>query len=152
VRGLLAAGEATDDDAIAAATNWLTVEQQTNGGWCDEATENHSDRTPSSRRVNNSASQTAWAVLALVAAGRSNDPATRRGINFLLESQDEVGGWVDKNLAAYDPVSKRWFSNDLHSIAWPLLALSGWAVAINSAELAADDQLSLRLADTFAEV
>src|SRR6185369_5542523 len=28
VRGLLAAGEATDDDAIAAATNWLKVEQQ----------------------------------------------------------------------------------------------------------------------------
>jgi len=139
------------DDAIAAAVNWLIVEQQANGGWCETSNEPNTDGIRSSSKRKTSALQTAWALSALVAAGRANDPVTRRGVDFLLDSQGDDGGWTDREWTYYDPASKRWFSNDLHSIAWPLWALSAWAVAAGSTESAPASQLSLRLMDVVAE-
>jgi squalene-hopene/tetraprenyl-beta-curcumene cyclase len=151
IRALLTAGAFPDDDAIAAAVNWLIVEQQANGGWCEASNEPNTDGIRSSSKRKTSALQTAWALMTLVAAGRMNDPVTRRGVDFLLDSQGDDGGWTDREWTSYDPASKRWFSNDLHSIAWPLWALSSWAVAAGSAESEPASQLSLRLMDAVAE-
>jgi squalene-hopene/tetraprenyl-beta-curcumene cyclase len=133
IRGLLAAGVACHEDCIAAAVNWLIVEQQPTGGW---------DASPS---------QTAWAILALVAAGKVDHSAVRRGIDHLLDSQDDDGGWVERQCVLQDPDSNRWFCNDLHGVAWPLLALSTWVVAASSAEPAESDEVSLRLVAAAAE-
>lgn len=151
IRALLAAGALPDDDAIAAAINWLIVEQQAIGGWCETSNERNTDEIRSSSKRKTSALQTAWALMALVAAGRANDPVTRRGVGFLLDSQGDDGGWTDREWTSYDPASKRWFSNDLHSIAGPLWALSSWAVAAGSTESEPASQLSLRLMDAVAE-
>jgi squalene-hopene/tetraprenyl-beta-curcumene cyclase len=132
VRGLLAVGASTENDMIAAGINWLLVHQHRDGGWC-ELTES-SAGTP-----------TAWAVLALVAAGKANHAAARRGANFLVEAQADDGRWSEPEFAVHNPVSNRWVRNDLHSVAWPLLALSRWAVAAISAQSAATDATSLRL-------
>jgi squalene-hopene/tetraprenyl-beta-curcumene cyclase len=130
---LLAAGISADDDCIAAAVNWLIVQQHPSGAW------------------KGGAAQTAWAILGLVAAGRSDHPTVRRGIEFLLESQRDNGGWVDKKTVFREPESKHWFRNDLHSTCWPLLALSRFAVAASSARPAAANGVSLRLVAAAAE-
>jgi squalene-hopene/tetraprenyl-beta-curcumene cyclase len=151
IRALLAASVTTDDETVAIGINWLVVEQQADGGWREPSREMNDDETHSSPRGKPSALQTARATSALIAAGRANAPATRRGIDCLLESQDEDGGWDDLERSSYDPGSKHWYGSNLDSIAWPLRALSAWAVAARSTESEAAGQLSLRLVDAFAE-
>jgi hypothetical protein len=140
IRGLLSAGVSTDDDAIAAGVNWLIVHQQADGGWSESShDEDHLSRDQAA------ASPTAWALLALVAAGKANHPAARRGVNLLVKTQDGDGSWTEPNFALHDAGSNRWFRNDLHSVAWPLFALSRWTVAAISTQSAAADEMSLRL-------
>ncbi len=134
IRGLLAAGALADDDAVAAGANWLIVQQPPTGGW------------------NESPTETAWAVLALVAVGMAGHPAARRGIDHLLDFQEDDGGWLEHRFVQHDPIANRWFRNDLHGVAWPLLALSEWAVAASSTQPAAANQLSLRLVAATAEI
>jgi squalene-hopene/tetraprenyl-beta-curcumene cyclase len=133
IRGLLAAGASADDDCIAAAANWLVVQQQPSGAW------------------NGSATQSAWALLGLIAAGKANHLAVRRGIEFLLDTQDDDGGWIERQAVLRHPESNHWFRNDLHSVCWPLLALSRFAVAAISAQPAGTDEMSLRLVASAAE-
>jgi squalene-hopene/tetraprenyl-beta-curcumene cyclase len=133
VRGLLAAGAAPDEDAVAAAINWLIVHQQPDGAW------------------NASPTESAWALRALAAAGRADHTAARRAVEFLLHSQDNGGNWTDEHVLLHDPISNRHFRNDLHSAAWPLLAMSEWVVAASSSQSAGSDQLSLRLVAAAAE-
>jgi squalene-hopene/tetraprenyl-beta-curcumene cyclase len=134
IRGLLAAGASADDDCIASAVNWLVIEQQPSGGWRDSAT------------------QTAWAILGLVAAGKSSHAAVRRGIEFLVDSQDDEGGWIEQRAVLRDPDSNQWLRNELHTTCWPLLALARFAVAASSAQSAVASGISLRLAAVTAEI
>jgi squalene-hopene/tetraprenyl-beta-curcumene cyclase len=127
IRGLMAAGTSTDEDCIAAAINWLVVQQQPSGGWKD------------------SPMQTAWAVLSLVAAGKVDHPSVRRGIQFLLGSQADNGGWDDLQAVRDDADSNHRFRSDLHSVCWPLLALSRFVVAASSTQPADTSEISLRL-------
>lgn len=134
IRGLLATGSSADDDCIAAAANWLAVEQCPNGSW------------------NHSPAETAWATLGLIAAGHVNQPSVRRGIDYLLGEQDEAGGWADQRPVLRDPISNHWFRNDLQSTAWSLIALSHFAVAASSAQSPAGREMSLRLVVASAEI
>jgi squalene-hopene/tetraprenyl-beta-curcumene cyclase len=138
IRGLTAAGVPSEDDVIAAGLNWLVVEQQRDGGWREGT-------------GNTNPSPTSWVVLAFVAAGESNHKACRRGIHFLVDAQGDDGRWTDANFAIYDAALNRWIHNDLHSTAWPLLALSRWAVTAMSARSEASGELSLRLVNVSAD-
>jgi squalene-hopene/tetraprenyl-beta-curcumene cyclase len=134
IRGLLAGGSTVDEDSIAAATNWLAVEQRPDGSW------------------NNSPTETAWAILGLVAVGQIHRPAVRRGIDYLLNEQDEAGGWMDLWSVLRNPAVNQWFRNDLHSTAWSLMALSHFAMAASSAQSPADARMSLRLVAASSDI
>ena len=142
IRGLLAAGVSAEDEAVAAGVNWLIVHQLIDGGWCELPLGDRGEFGPHS-----SPSPTAWALLALVAAGKANHPAVRRGVSFLVDSQADDGRWHEQELVHFDAAGDRWIGNDLYSVALPLLALSRWAVAAISAQSAPAGELSLRLAD-----
>jgi squalene-hopene/tetraprenyl-beta-curcumene cyclase len=128
IRGLLAAGALIDDSAISAGLNWLVVHQQESGGWGEAL--GCSTNPREFVRAEATAIQTAWVVLALVAAGHADHDATRRGIEFLVGAQQEDGRWCDSLLSVRDSAGGSWYRNDLHSAALPLLALARWAVAI----------------------
>jgi squalene cyclase len=132
IRGLLAAGTSPNDDAIAAGINWLVVEQQYDGGWQENTAES-------------CASPTAWAVLAFVAAGKSNHKSCRRAVEFLIDAQQNRGEWSEVDFAIHDTAADCWVHNALHSTAWPLLALSRWAVAAIATQSAPTEESSLRL-------
>ena len=145
VRGLLAADAASDDVAVAAGINWLLVHQDSSGGWGElpclptgRARDDFVEDGPT-------ASQTAWALLALIAAGRANAPAVRRGIDFLLQTQQDDGPWREPQFVLRDPIARRWFHSDLQATAGPLLALSRWAVAASATQTDAAEQIPLRL-------
>ena len=108
--------------------NWLLVHQQESGGWGEAVVRDASERNFVAAQ--STAIQTAWAVLALVAAGLADHDATRRGVEFLVDAQQEDGRWCDAQLTERDSAAGGWYRNDLHSDALPLLALARWAVAI----------------------
>jgi squalene-hopene/tetraprenyl-beta-curcumene cyclase len=90
---LAAIGEDMTQPAIARACDWLLSRQQENGGW-GESCESYMDAGMAGRGAA-TASQTAWALLALLAAGRPGDrDAIERGCLYLLENQKD-GTWVE---------------------------------------------------------
>jgi squalene-hopene/tetraprenyl-beta-curcumene cyclase len=145
VRGLLAVGVATDDDAVVAGVNWLVAHQHPTGGWGEAALSTANGHHDEFAAGPASASQTAWALLALVAAGQSSTGAVRRGVHFLLEAQGEDGSWCEKTFAHHDATSNCWFRSDLRSAADPLLALSRWCVAAAANLAGATERVPLRL-------
>jgi squalene-hopene/tetraprenyl-beta-curcumene cyclase len=143
VCGLLAAGVPPEDDAVAAAVNWLVVHQQPSGGW-GELPIASADDVDDYTVGHATATQTAWALAALVAAGQASEEPARRGVHFLLDTQADDGRWHEPHFTLRDARTGRWFRNELHAAAWPLWALSRWAVAA-AADNATTHHPSLRL-------
>lgn len=73
------------------AIEWLLDHQNPDGGW-GESCVSYVDRAHAGRGPS-TASQTAWALIALLAAGESGHPATRRGMGYLIGSQQQDGSW-----------------------------------------------------------
>ncbi len=88
-----AAGISHDDPAVVKAVEWLRSVQGADGGWGEgcESYEGGAHGTYGESLP----SQTAWATLGLMAAGRRDDPAVAKGMAWLAEQQDENGEWQE---------------------------------------------------------
>ncbi len=91
--GLEAIGEDMSAPWIQRAVAWLESKQNVDGGWgesclsyADRAWAGEGESTPS---------QTAWALMALLAAGLSDSLSVVRGMNFLLRQQLGNGTWFE---------------------------------------------------------
>jgi squalene-hopene/tetraprenyl-beta-curcumene cyclase len=91
---LNAAGVAHDDPVIAKAADWLIAIQNSDGGWGEDGNSYKLDYK-GYEPAETTASQTSWATLALMAAGKTDHPATQRGIQNLIASQAKDGLWVE---------------------------------------------------------
>ena len=84
--GLNAAGVAPEHPMMRKAAEWLIAIQNADGGWgesCDSYKLDYAGYEPAP----STASQTAWALLGLMAAGDVDHPAVARGIAYLQETQ-----------------------------------------------------------------
>jgi squalene-hopene/tetraprenyl-beta-curcumene cyclase len=91
VPALIEAGIAPDDGVVTRACAFLELHQNDDGGWGEDV---RSYVEPEWRaRGTSTASQTAWALLALIAAGRESSEACRRGVEFLVATQQSDGSW-----------------------------------------------------------
>jgi squalene-hopene/tetraprenyl-beta-curcumene cyclase len=89
---LNAAGLRPNAPMVSRGARWLAHIQNPDGGW-GESCESYALDYRGHEFAPSVASQTAWAVLGLMAAGRTEHPATERGIAWLLENQAPDGGW-----------------------------------------------------------
>jgi squalene-hopene/tetraprenyl-beta-curcumene cyclase len=89
---LNAAGIEPEAPEIRRAVDWLLLRQHEDGGW-GEAGESYWPDGPRGEAPYSTASQTAWGLLALMAAGEADTPAVARGIEWLIASQDKNGNW-----------------------------------------------------------
>ena len=83
------------DQMLRKAADWLVSVQNGDGGWGEDATTyrlDYNGLTP----AHSTASQTAWALLALMAAGEVDHPAVARGIQYLLATQTKKGSWDEQ--------------------------------------------------------
>jgi squalene-hopene/tetraprenyl-beta-curcumene cyclase len=91
LRGLGRIGADMEGLHVRRAVRWLLDHQNPDGGW-GESIASYDD--PAQKGVGVSTpSQTAWAVMGLMAAGQIDSAAVRRGISHLLDGQDESGTW-----------------------------------------------------------
>ncbi|HZL91635.1 MAG TPA: terpene cyclase/mutase family protein [Pirellulaceae bacterium] len=120
--GLTAVGVPVKDPMIAAGANWLLAHQQSCGGWGESA---DSYTWPELRgRGPVTASQTAWALLGLMAAGLGDHPATQRGIRWLLDTQQPEGSWHETEFTGTGFPRVFYLRYHYYPIYFPLLALS----------------------------
>jgi squalene-hopene/tetraprenyl-beta-curcumene cyclase len=75
------------------AVRWLERRQNKDGGW-GETCESYDD-VAFAGVGESTPSQTAWALLALLAAGRTGGRTVERGIEYLLRTQRADGSWED---------------------------------------------------------
>ena len=96
--GLEAVGVEMSDPRVQLAADWVESRQNSDGGW-GETCASYAD--PGLRgRGESTASQTAWAMLALIAAGRVDRDAVRLGADFLVRTQRGDGAWDEPQYTA----------------------------------------------------
>ncbi len=91
--GLAGAGLGPDDATIKKGADWLIRIQNPDGGWgedCDSYKLDYKGYEPAP----STASQTAWALLGLMAAGQVDHPAMARGVHWLTARQEADGLWT----------------------------------------------------------
>ncbi len=91
---LNAAGAPASDPAVRRAVIWLTTIQNEDGGW-GEGGDSYKLDYAGHEPAPSTASQTAWALLGLMAAGEWRSDAVRRGIEWLVETQASDGDWAE---------------------------------------------------------
>jgi len=89
---LNAAGVDPGAPEVRRAVAWLEARQRPDGGW-GEAGDSYWPDASRGEAACSTASQTAWALLGLMAAGEADNPAVARGIEYLLATQDHEGNW-----------------------------------------------------------
>ncbi|MBN9086568.1 MAG: squalene--hopene cyclase [Reyranella sp.] len=89
---LNAAGLDATAPSVAKAVDWLVSIQNADGGWGEDCSSYKLDYRGYEPAPSN-ASQTAWALLGLMAAGQVAHPAVERGIAWLQRTQDGSGLW-----------------------------------------------------------
>jgi squalene-hopene/tetraprenyl-beta-curcumene cyclase len=92
--GLACAGVPPSASVVRRAAAWLKAVQRPDGGWGEDNDSYHDPRRRGQGRTS-TAFQTAWALLGLMAAGEDPAPEVRRGIDYLLRTQQPDGGWQD---------------------------------------------------------
>ncbi|MGA8169605.1 MAG: squalene--hopene cyclase [Methylocystis sp.] len=96
---LNAAGLPHDHDAFRRAAAWLVSIQNPDGGWGEDLSSYKLDYR-GYEPAPSTASQTAWAALALMAAGEVDNLALKRGVSFLQKTQGEHGLWDEARYTA----------------------------------------------------
>jgi squalene-hopene/tetraprenyl-beta-curcumene cyclase len=96
---LNAAGIAHDDARIKRAAQWLISIQNEDGGWGEDGASYKLDYHGYEKAMS-TASQTAWALLGLMAAGAVDHPAVARGVAYLVATQREHGLWDETRFTA----------------------------------------------------
>ncbi|MGG7570450.1 squalene--hopene cyclase [Streptomyces sirii] len=89
---LAAAGIPAAHPAVRRAVRWLERVQNDDGGWGEDQ-RSYQDKERWAGRGASTASQTAWALMALLAAGERESEAVRRGVRWLTGTQREDGSW-----------------------------------------------------------
>jgi squalene-hopene/tetraprenyl-beta-curcumene cyclase len=120
VPALVAAGVPESSPAVRAAVRWLELHQNEDGGWGEDLRSYHDAGWVG--RGTSTASQTAWALLALLAAGERS-PAVERGVRFLVETQRPDGTW-DEDLYTGTGFPGAFYINyHLYRLVFPVSAL-----------------------------
>ena len=110
------------DPAIRRAVAWLVSVQRDDGGWGEDEETYRS--APPGRYKESTPSQTAWALLGLMAAGEIEHPAVARGIAYLLRTRRPDGEWTELPYNAVGFPRVFYLRYHGYRLYFPLLALA----------------------------
>jgi hypothetical protein len=121
LRGLRAAGFDDREAVVLRAGEWLRCSQNADGGWGEDAV---SFRQGAFVAGSSTPTQTAWAVLGLLAGGDTTSESLRHGVAYLLREQTAEGGWRDIRPTSVSLPGALFAMRSLDSEVYPLLALA----------------------------
>ncbi len=110
-----------DDGRVRRAVDFLRSRQNGDGGWGEDVLSYH--RPELRGRGPSTASQTAWALLALLAAGEAGSEAARRGVACLLRAQRPDGTWDEPSFTGTGFPTDFVIRYHLYRHVFPLMAL-----------------------------
>lgn len=119
--GLERIGEDMGAPYVRAAVEWLTTHQNADGGWGETIASYDDERLAGTG--DSTASQTAWALLGLLAAGEARSPAVERGVAWLLERQTDDGTWEEPQFTGTGFPRHFYLRYHLYRHYFPLMAL-----------------------------
>jgi squalene-hopene/tetraprenyl-beta-curcumene cyclase len=125
LRGLQAMGVDHHEPYVQQGAEWLRMVQNSDGGW-GETCGSYDDAT--TRGIGPSTpSQTAWAIMGLLAAGDTRSESIQRGILYLLETQRPDGHWDEDQYTGTGFPRVFYLAYHLYRDYFPLIALSTYA-------------------------
>ncbi|MHB1935874.1 MAG: squalene--hopene cyclase [Acidobacteriaceae bacterium] len=122
LRGLEAIGVWNHEPQIQQAAEWIRMVQNADGGW-GESCSSYDDPTLRGIGVS-TASQTAWAVLGLLAAGDIRSDSVAKGIRWLLQRQQADGSWTEDRYTGTGFPRVFYLAYHMYRNYFPLLALT----------------------------
>jgi squalene-hopene/tetraprenyl-beta-curcumene cyclase len=126
IPGLVDGGVERDDPRLRRAAAWLEEIQNQDGGWGEDG--RSYDDPAWIGRGPSTASQTAWALIALHALG-DRTRAVERGLRWLAENQGEDGTWDEPEYTGTGFPGHFFINYHLYRLSFPLMALGRWAGA-----------------------
>jgi squalene-hopene/tetraprenyl-beta-curcumene cyclase len=118
---LAACGWDMTEPRVRRAVEFLVSRQNDDGGW-GEAVESY-HRAELRGRGASTPSQTAWALLALLAAGEGTGEAARRGIAYLVATQRDDGTWDEPQFTGTGFPTDFMIRYHLYRHVFPVMAL-----------------------------
>jgi squalene-hopene/tetraprenyl-beta-curcumene cyclase len=116
-----------DDPMITRAVAWLRSVQNADGGW-GECLESYGNRALMGKG-RSTASQTAWALMGLIAYVPADDPAIERGIAWLIAKQNTAGSWDEAEYTGTGFPNHFYLRYNLYRHYFPLMALGRYVAA-----------------------
>ena len=120
--GLREIGISHEDPRVQAGACWLLEKQQPGGGWGETALSY--DQPELRGEGPATASQTAWALMGLMAAGQTDSDAVRRGALYLARTQNPDGTWDEAPFTGTGFPRVFYLRYHLYRIYFPLMALA----------------------------
>jgi squalene-hopene/tetraprenyl-beta-curcumene cyclase len=106
------------------ARAWLESVQRDDGGWGERC--NTYDDPVFKGQGPSTASQTAWAVMGLCAFDDPENPALKRGVEYLIRTQNPDGSWSEDETTGTGFPKVFYLKYDIYRNSWPLLALANY--------------------------
>ena len=120
--GLRKIGFDMQEPLVQRAVAWLKQVQQPGGGW-GETCRSYDDPKLAGQGTP-TASQTAWALLGLLAAGEELSPEVRAGIDYLVQTQDDDGSWAEDQFTGTGFPKVFYLKYHMYRQYFPLMALA----------------------------
>ncbi len=126
LRGLQAMGEDDHEPHIQRANEWIRASQNSDGGW-GESCASYDNNTFTGTK--STPSQTAWALMGLLAGGDTYSSSVQHAVDYLISGQKPDGSW-DEDLATGTGFPRVFYLNyHYYRIYFPLIALSAFVQA-----------------------
>ncbi len=127
LQGLRAINFDMGDSMVRRAVGWLHRVQQPGGAW-GESCASYDD--PTQAGVGEpTASQTAWALLGLIAAGEADGDDVKAGVRWLLDTQNQDGTWSEEPFTGTGFPKVFYLKYHYYPIYFPVMALARYASA-----------------------
>ncbi|MFF8285294.1 squalene--hopene cyclase [Streptomyces albus] len=132
VTGLTACGIPGNDPAVRRACDWLVAHQRDDGGWGEDIRALHDPAWIG--KGTSTPSQTAWALLALIAGGRAGSASVRAGLDFLVRTQQDDGDWAEPWHTWVVHHDGLYWRDSLLRLIYPVMAMSAYLAAVTGTE------------------
>ncbi len=132
LRGLRAMKHPMQEPWLLRARDWLESVQHEDGGWGERC--NTYDDPVYKGQGPSTASQTAWAVMGLLAFDDPHRPSIQRGLEYLIRTQNLDGSWTENEVTGTGFPKVFYLKYDMYRNAWPLLALATYRKVLNQTQ------------------